>query len=72
MGRADVYNMEVEDVHNYAIQGGLIVHNCEALRYGLMSRPSAAKEPAPEKKNVLKFVDPFSERKARKNGFLAM
>lgn len=47
-------------------------HAPEALRYGLMSRPSAAKEPAPEKKNVLKFVDPFSERKARKDGFLAM
>lgn len=25
---ADVYNMEVDDNHNFAINGGLIVHNC--------------------------------------------
>lgn len=25
---ADVFNMEVDDNHNFAINGGLIVHNC--------------------------------------------
>lgn len=30
----DVYNLEVEDNHNYAINGGLIVHNCmDETRY---------------------------------------
>lgn len=30
----DVYNMEVEDNHNFAINGGLIVHNCmDETRY---------------------------------------
>lgn len=30
----DVYNMEVEDNHNFAVNGGLIVHNCmDDLRY---------------------------------------
>ena len=34
IGRADVYNMEVEDNHNFAVEGGLIVHNCmDATRY---------------------------------------
>ena len=34
VGRADVYNMEVEDNHNFAIEGGLIVHNCmDSMRY---------------------------------------
>ena len=34
VGREDVYNMEVEDNHNFAINGGLIVHNCmDAMRY---------------------------------------
>lgn len=29
-----VYNMEVKDNHNFAINGGLIVHNCmDATRY---------------------------------------
>lgn len=34
IGRADVYNMEVQDNHNFAVAGGLIVHNCmDASRY---------------------------------------
>lgn len=33
-GCEDVYNMEVEDNHNFAVNGGLVVHNCmDALRY---------------------------------------
>ena len=31
-----VYNMEVERTHNFAVNGGLIVHNCiDATRYAL-------------------------------------
>lgn len=42
-GMADVYNMEVETHHNFAINGGIIVHNClDASRYGL-SRVMKAK-----------------------------
>ena len=34
IGTANVYNMEVEDNHNFAIEGGLIVHNCmDSMRY---------------------------------------
>ena len=34
IGTADVYNMEVKDNHNFAVNGGLIVHNCmDAMRY---------------------------------------
>lgn len=32
-GRADVYNMTVDSVHNYTVEGGLVLHNCDALRY---------------------------------------
>lgn len=33
-GTENVYNMEVDDNHNFAISGGLIVHNCmDATRY---------------------------------------
>ena len=35
IGTEDVYNMEVKDHHNFAVCGGLIVHNCmDAMRYG--------------------------------------
>ena len=31
-----VYNMEVEHHHNFAVQGGMIVHNCiDSTRYAL-------------------------------------
>lgn len=32
-GCEDVYNMEVKDNHNFAVSGGLIIHNCDAMRY---------------------------------------
>ena len=36
LNRQPVYNMEVEDVHHFAINGGLIVHNCmDACRYAI-------------------------------------
>ena len=39
-GRADVYNMEVEETHDIVIQGGVISHNCaDEWRYFCMSRP---------------------------------
>lgn len=34
IGRANVYNMEIDDFHNFVVNGGLIVHNCiDAVRY---------------------------------------
>ena len=34
IGRADVYNMEVKGTHNFAVNGGVIVHNCmDSTRY---------------------------------------
>lgn len=39
-GKADVFNMEVDDTHDFVIQGGVISHNCaDEWRYLLMSRP---------------------------------
>lgn len=35
-GYEDVYNMEVDDHHNFSVNGGFIVHNCmDALRYAV-------------------------------------
>lgn len=33
IGKRDVYNMEVEKYHNYSVEGGHIIHNCDAIRY---------------------------------------
>lgn len=40
-GKADVYNMTVEDTHDFVIQGGVVAHNCDEIRYFCMMRPIA-------------------------------
>ena len=52
-GKADVFNMEVEDTHDFVIQGGVISHNCaDEVRYFCMSRPIKPRvAAAPDKYN---------------------
>lgn len=39
-GKADVYNMEVEETHDFVIQGGVISHNCfDECKYLCMANP---------------------------------
>lgn len=34
VGKEPVYNMEVKKFHNFAVNGGIIVHNCmDDIRY---------------------------------------
>ena len=34
-----MYNMEVADNHNFAVNGGMIVHNCiDAVRYFIKTK----------------------------------
>lgn len=54
-GVADVYNMEVDDTHDFAVNGGAIVHNCyDMARYVAMKNPIA---PRPR---VVQQPKPFS------------
>lgn len=39
-GISDVYCLYVPNTHSFAIESGQISHNCDSLRYGLMTRPS--------------------------------
>lgn len=33
-GKQPVYNMEVDEYHNFSVNGGIVVHNCmDAVRY---------------------------------------
>lgn len=55
---APVYNMEVDDTHDFAVEGGIIAHNCyDELRYVCMSNPIA---PRPRKAPALVVYDPLS------------
>lgn len=41
--KADVYNMEVEDTHDFVTKDGVVLHNCyDETRYFLMERPISA------------------------------
>lgn len=34
LGKQPVYNMEVDEYHNFSVNGGIIVHNCmDMARY---------------------------------------
>ena len=38
IGKQPVYNMEVSKFHNFAVNGGIIVHNCmDDIRYFVMT-----------------------------------
>ena len=44
-GTEDVYNMEVKGTHNFAVNGGLIIHNCmDAVRYYVKTRKLVKKD----------------------------
>lgn len=47
-GAEPVYNMEVDEHHNFSVNGGIIVHNCmDDIRYFVYTilRKKAGKEP---------------------------
>lgn len=57
-GKADVYNMEVEGVHSFIVNGGIVSHNCfDESRYFLMSQPVTPIKKPPRKQRLI--ADPF-------------
>ena len=69
-GKADVYNMEVEDTHNFSVENGIIVHNCyDELRYMCMENPI---KPASARKYIKLPDDPldlYEHQKFDRYGF---
>jgi hypothetical protein len=62
-GYEDVYNMEVEDNHNFAVNGGLIVHNCmDSMRYFVMTMHVARVK---RNQNMMKPVYQMTEEELR-------
>lgn len=43
-GIEPVYNMTVEEYHNYLIHGGIILKNCDAARYFCVTRVLGAQK----------------------------
>lgn len=43
-GVAPVYNMTVKEHHNFMVEGNIILHNCDAIRYYCISRVLAKED----------------------------
>lgn len=57
-GFADVYNMEVDGTHDFAVNAGVIVHNCyDELRYICMKNPIT---PKVRSKPAIELNDPLN------------
>lgn len=46
-GIEPVYNMTVDEFHNYVIYGGVILKNCDAMRYFAITRTLGAEREEP-------------------------
>lgn len=58
-GKADVYNMEVDDTHDFVVNGGFVAHNCyDAVRYMCMAYPMATE---PVKRYHTRLRTPYDE-----------
>ena len=69
-GHADVYNMEVEETHDFVIQGGVISHNCaDSVRYICMANPMAPVEVQEKKAKVWSPLDDDEEIKRDQYAF---
>ena len=63
-GKADVYNLTVGGCHEY-FANGVLVSNCDALRYGAMSRPMARYED-PKKREIDLWEEKMLARQMQK------
>lgn len=69
-GKADVFNMEVEDTHDFVIQGGVISHNCaDECRYMCMMNPIKPVEVQEKKAKVYNPLDDDEEIKRDQYAF---
>lgn len=50
IGKENVYDMAVDRGHNFSVNGGKIVHNCDSLRYFCVWWTTAAEVPQKSKK----------------------
>ena len=50
-GKQDVFNMEVEGIHSFVVNGGIVAHNCfDETKYFCMMCPMATFERKAQKK----------------------
>lgn len=54
-GNALVYNLKVRGFSEYVLSAGVLVHNCDALRYILMTAPDITKAPEKDPGDKLKY-----------------
>ena len=52
-----VYNLTVEKYHNYITSSGLVLKNCDALRYFCVNFTNPATEPRPKEEADREYIE---------------
>lgn len=65
-GHADVWNVKVADTPEF-VADGFLVHNCDALRYALMSRPRRLREKKKVPTTIEERLSAYIDRKEKAN-----
>lgn len=61
VGKESVYDMYVDEYHNFVSGDGVILHNCDALRYWCVSRATIPR-PADTRTPEDKIIDEHKKR----------
>lgn len=59
-GKREVFNMSVPDTHEFVIEGGIVSHNCDSLRYMCMYRPIAPRNIVSDAKPLYDPLNQFT------------
>lgn len=71
IGKADVYNMEVKNHHNFSVCGGFIIHNCcDALRYACMTAWRYIKQWLPVEIEEKEYIVDIARKGDEEDGYI--
>lgn len=58
-----VYNLQTKEHHNFLVSGGVVVHNCDSLRYYCAARTQREEkpiEPTPYEAQIVEEIQSFT------------
>lgn len=58
-----VYNLQTKTHHNFLVNSGIVVHNCDSIRYFAAARTQGSvkePEPTPQERQLLSEIQAFT------------
>lgn len=72
VGIADVYNMTVEDTHDFVLANGIVTHNCDEIRYMCMSHQIPPRKIEKKTRPLSDPLNQFGQDKGRYSKYNAI